>query len=69
MLLVSRKDVDVEVLEEGFESSFIGGGSDKKPVTYAKKREHNEFSKMAVAEMYNRLMQIGYERPRPGLSS
>lgn len=31
--LVTGKDVDVEALVEGFESSFIGGASDKKPVT------------------------------------
>lgn len=31
--LVTGKDVDVEALVEGLESSFIGGGSDKKPVT------------------------------------
>lgn len=48
MLLVMGKDVDGKVLAEGFESSFIGGGSDEKP---AKKKEHTECAKMAVVRV------------------
>lgn len=33
MLLVMGKDVDGEVLAEGFESGFNSGGSDEMPVT------------------------------------
>lgn len=64
--LVTGKDVDVEALVKGFESSFIGGGSDKKSVILQRKCTLN-ISKWPL--LHKRLVQTGCDRLRSDLSS
>ena len=69
LLLVRGKDVELELLKDGFERSFIGGGSDKKTSDSRKKKRKDTECLKTVVKMYNRQVQIGFERPRPDLSS